>query len=326
MDLERLIGASVNATPRQYLAVRANDSGLFVWMESGASPRSGNRTVTVHHITEMGGLLRSTVLPLGAGLSLTQDFGLDDAGNLYFLQTKPGAASGSDLALVKVDPRGEMIQEHDLAGRPSTFAVGRQGRVFLLTDDAEVRTPDSPATAIAQGNTPERITSGGPPRWLPLLELTGAEKLVLVDGVLGTFETLSGPVPGERHPIGSAELQAAVRHIGEAQTAHSGKLAGSVSLQPALRNSCVDEAGTLSFTLMGTRPSDGVVVVRSDAQGNSLPALRLEAAVDTNRPQAPELPPPVGEAALMFPHDLAVWRGKAFVLGVHGLLAVYDVR
>jgi hypothetical protein len=29
---------------------------------------------------------------------------------------------------------------------------------------------------------------------------------------------------------------------------------------------------------------------------------------------------------VMFPHDLAVWQGKAFVLGVHGLLAVYEVR
>jgi hypothetical protein len=37
VNLESLIAASADAAPHQYLAVRANNSGLFVWMESGAS-------------------------------------------------------------------------------------------------------------------------------------------------------------------------------------------------------------------------------------------------------------------------------------------------
>jgi hypothetical protein len=149
---------------------------------------------------------------------------------------------------------------------------------------------------------------------------------VLVDGVAGTIEALDGLAPSERRLISSGELRAAIRHIGEAHGGHSNTPVAMVSVQPALRNSCVDEAGTLSFTLMGTRPSHGVVVVRTDAEGNSLPSLRLESPIDTNRPDVPGQPRPEGEAALMFPHDLAVWEGKAYVLGVHGLLAVYEVR
>jgi hypothetical protein len=296
-------------------------------MESGASPRSGSRDVTVHQITETGELLQSIQLPLGAGLTLTQDFGLDDASNLYFLQTRSTDPGGADLVfLVKVDARGEVVEKYPLPGRPSTFAVGRQGRVFLLTDDAEVSTPEMPTMAIARGSTPERIGPGGPPAWMPLLEQAPREKLVLVDGVLGTLEILNGTGRAQVRQIASADLQAAVRHIADVHRAHSGEPIGIRAIEPALRNSCVDESGTLAFTLMGTRPSHGVVVVRTDAEGNSLSSLRLAAPVDTNRPQATGSPDVQGEAALMFPQDLAVWRGKAFVLGVHGLLAVYEIR
>jgi hypothetical protein len=77
---------------------------------------------------------------------------------------------------------------------------------------------------------------------------------------------------------------------------------------------------------MGTRPSHGIVVIRVDAGGNALPSFRLESPIDTNRPLAPGRPQPEGDAALMFPHDLAVWRDNVFVLGLHGLLGVYNVR
>jgi hypothetical protein len=276
----------------------------------------------VHQITETGGLLQSTPLPPGAGLTVTQDFGLDDAGNLYFLQIQPAQDGGSDsILLIKVDPRGEIVEEHSLPGRPSTFAVGRQGRVFLLTDEAEVSSPEAPTMAIARGNAPERVAPGGPPGWLPLLEQASEGKLVLIDGVPGTIETLQDLVPAERRQIASPDLQAAVHHIAQVHQ----KPVGIKSIQPTLRNSCVDETGRLSFTLMGTRPSHGVVVVRADAEGNSLLSLRFEAPLDTNRPQSAGRAQVEGEAALMFPQDLAVWRGKAFILGVHGLLAVYEV-
>lgn len=324
LNLQQVIGDPTNLGSLTFHSMRANDAGIFIWAEHGESPLAGSNAVTVYQINENGVLLRTIPLPRGARLTLSRDFGLDSAGNIYFLQTRRVEARDSDVALlVKVDPRGEIAEEHPLPDSSSAFAVGGQGRVSVVTNDAEVIAPDAPSITIVRGNPPSRDeSSGAPPRWLPMLEQTPDGKLVLVDGVLGTFEVLSGPIPDEKSPIASAELQATLRHF---QQDHAEERS-SLSFKAALRGSCVDERGTFSFTLMGTRPSHGIVVIRVDTGGNALPSFRLESPIDTNRPLAPGRPQPEGDAALMFPYDLAVWRDNVFVLGLHGLLAVYNVR
>lgn len=325
LDLQQVIGDPTNLGPLTFHSMRASDAGLFIWAERGESPVAGSNSVTVYQINENGVLLRPIPLPRGARLTLSRDFGLDYAGNIYFLQARRVEAGDLDVVLlVKVDPRGEIAEEYPLPDSSSAFAVGGDGRVSVVTNDGEVVAPDAPSITIARGNAPTREESmgGAPPRWLPLVEQTPDGKLVLVDGVLGSFEVPSGQVPGERRPIASAELQATLRHF---EPDHA-EARSALSFKAALRGSCVDERGNLSFTLMGTRPSHGVVVIRVDASGNALPSFRLESPIDTNRPLAPGRPQPEGDAALMFPYDLAVWRDHAFVLGLHGLLAVYDVR
>ncbi len=316
------VGDASGTSPIEFLSMRANDSGLFIWAEEGESHRAGARAATVYQISENGALLRSTPLPAGARLTVTNDFGLDSAGNIYFFQARRGEATPVEhVVLVKVDPRGEVVEEFPLSVWPDTFTVGNKARVSLLTMEAEVIAPDAPGTPIARGRPPYSEPDQ-PPRWAPLLEELPGGKLVLVDGVTATFQVLSEQSPEELRTIKSPELQASLRHL---QQVHGAQTTAPIDrVEMVLRGSCTDERGQISFTLMGTRPSQGIVVVRIDGDGNALPSLRLEAPMDANRPQIAGRPRSEGDASLMFPYDLALWRDKAFVLGVHGLVAVYE--
>jgi hypothetical protein len=150
--------------------------------------------------------------------------------------------------------------------------------------------------------------------------------LVLVDGIEGTIQAVSGHVPETPRPIPSENLQTVLHHIREVHPdTHSKEqhAAGMISLRPALRGSSVDEDGNLYVSLMGTRPSDGLVVVRLGPEGNVRPPLRLGVPLDKDRPDAFGRPRSGGGGALMFPQDFVVRRGKVFVLGIYGLLATY---
>lgn len=323
LDLEKVIGESTERT--RFHAIRVNDIGAFVWVERGDSPRSGSRAVTVYQVSEQGILLRETDLPNGARLTGTGEFGVDAAGNIYFLWTGRDDADESEavVSVAVVDSRGEMIEEHLLPGLPATFSVGSEGSVWLLTDDAEVSRPNTPRTAIARGQAPERVAGDGPAKWVPYLERTPDGDLVLLDGVGGTFEVLNGLSSSGRRPIPSNEVQIAVRHI-EQDHADPVGAAGGISLRPALRGASVDEQGIVASTLMGTRPSQGIIVIRFTVDGRGLAPLRLAAPVDTKLVAAGAAEANQ-ERALMFPQDLAIWRGTVFVLGVNGLLATYPL-
>lgn len=323
LDLEAVLRSQKSGSLR-FTAIRANDSGLFVWAEAGADSRAGNRDVAIHHVTHDGLLLRTTPLPSGARLTLTGDFGVDAAGNAYLLQTKHSASGDSDsIFLIKVDPRGETVEEHSLPGLPSAFAVGPRGRISLLSSEATVSSPSAPTVPIAQGYAPKRDLPGAPPRWWPLLEDTSAG-LVLIDGMEGTVLPLAGLAPKEPLPIGAKEIQTVVAHMKEIHSSEAlPQHARVLSLRPAIRSSSADEVGNLYLTLMGTRPSHGLIVVRIDPEGDSLPTLRLGVPVDKDRPDAFGRPKRGGDGALMFPQDLAAWRGNVFVLGASGLLAIY---
>lgn len=326
LDLETTLMAQESAPPR-FAAIRANDSGLFVWTEMGPNPRAGSGDVTIHHLTDDGRLLRTTPLPPGARLTLTGDFGVDDAGNVYLLRTRRSASGDADSAfLIKVDPRGEIVEEHSLPGLPSAFAVGPSSRVSLLSSEAIVSSPSAPTIPLAKGHAPRRDRPGAPPRWWPLLEETSAG-LVLVDGIEGTVLSLDGLVPHEPASLGSNEVQVAMDHIKGVHSSKASQHQGRVvSSQPVLRSSSADEGGNLYYTLMGTRPSHGLIVVRIGPNGDSQPSLRLAVPVDKDRPDVFGRPRPGGDGALMFPQDVAVRRGNVFVLGVSGLLAVYAIR
>ena len=322
LDLEALIPSQLSA-PSRFTSIRSTSAGIFVWVETGTSPRAGTRAITVYQFGPTGLLLRSTPLPSGSTLTQTGDFGVDGAGNVYALRiTQRIPGEPDDISLIAVDSRGEVVDTYELARMPATFAVGDHNRISVLSSEGVVVAPDAPATPVARGSAPSTFSAGGPPRWWPLLEQTELG-LFLVDGVDGTIESISGLQPGGKALIASARLRTVVDHIHDV---HSSASKGpSFSVQPALRGSSSDEKGNLYFTVMGTKPSDGLLLVRLDVEGRVQPELRLGVPIDKNRPDAFGRPRSGGDGALMFPQDFTVRQGRVFVLGVHGLLAVYEI-
>lgn len=324
LDLEPIVSTG-ESLPLRFSSIRVNTMGLFIWTEFGASPLAGTRHVAVHHLSESGQVLGSISLPKGTRLTKPGDFGLDSAGNVYALLTRRSRSADLDeVFLIKVDSRGETLGEFELPGMPASFAVGASGRVSLLSSEASISSPEAPTVAVAQGYSPRSDFTGAPPRWWPLLEHTPGG-LLLIDGLSGTTQKLSALPPEEPRAIPSERLLAAVRHLQEAHAPEGPVPAAgkSFSFRPALRGSSCDEEGNLYFTLMGTRPSDGIEIIRIDSWGRVKPSLYLGAPLDKNRPDAFGRPRSGGEGSLMFPQDFAIWNGKMFVLGIHGLLAVY---
>lgn len=329
IDVESLLEPSPGSAPPRFTALRVDDSGIYVWVESGRSRLAGQTETTIVKIAEAGVLARSSPLPPGARLTQTGEFGVDPAGNVWFVRTAPSRDRNREaVVLVQADPYGEILEEFPLADQPASLTIDGNGRPALLTWKGEIVAPAAPSASIARANPLGRVPrEGRRPSW-PLLEAAAEGGFVVTDGVTGLTEKVNGPAPNERRPIDSAETQLMLRAARERAASRAEAGGGpSSSRETTLRGSCADESGRLYFTLMGLRPSAGVVAVRLGADGVGLPPLRLEAIQDKERPDFFGRPrPSSGEAALMFPQDLAVWKDQAFVLGIHGLLAIYPVK
>ncbi len=313
IDIPAIVDGRATSEAVQHLSIRANDLGLYIWVQEPGG------TAKIHHLSNRGIHLGTIELPTDARLTPTQEFGLDGAGNIYFVSSKDQSEGPSSLK--KLSPTGELAEEYDLAGWPAAFTVSRAGEVRLLTNDGEISSAEAPTVALAKGEAPARFGAVGPPIWVPFLERKRDGSLVLVDGLSGEFELIGAQDSIGRRPIPSPLLQAALQHIGHVHGGSREEREKSAVLRSVIRSSCIDEADVLSFVLMGTRPMGGIVVIRLSGSGEARSELRLESPVDVKRADLPTDP----NARLMFPQDLAIWRGTAWVLGVRGLLASYDV-